>query len=127
MLELTTILCALILGSPLPVLTPTLQGECEETHCDQLGGSTSCAPGFNCVHSASVKCGGLIATVTYETKCNLPGGGSVTESKVQAFLKTETTSITNRCDCDLSPSLGRTWGEICCEGDCCECFDLNCF
>lgn len=107
------------------------EGPCPEaqmTHCDELGGSSSCGAAFNCIHSATVVCGNLIATVTYDTTCQLPipPGGTVSFTKVQSFLKSDSTAITNRCNCKLQPSLGRNWGDICCQGDCCECFDLAC-
>jgi len=98
------------------------------THCDQLAGNSGCGVGFNCVHSARVECGSLIATVTYDTTCEMPPpqGGTASTTTVQNVLKTDTAAVTNRCNCKLKPSLGRTWGDICCQGDCCECFDLDC-
>jgi hypothetical protein len=102
------------------------------TSCSSLGGNSSCGDGtYNCTHSAEVSgdCNsGLTLTVTYKTVCNLPlpPGGTLEVKNVATRLKTETLAVTNRCGCSLTPSLSRTWGDICDEGACCSCFDLTC-
>lgn len=99
------------------------------TYCDSISANSGCGDGFNCVHSASVDCPpGSIATVTYDTTCDMPPpqGGTASTTTVAARLKTENTPVTNRCNCKLLPSLGRTWGQICDEGDCCACFETSC-
>lgn len=78
--------------------SPSFDDPCPEediTRCDQLGGNSGCGVGFNCVHSASVECGTLVATVTYDTTCEMPPpqGGTASTTTVKAVLKTD-----GRCD-----------------------------
>lgn len=80
------------------------------------------------MHSATVECGSPVATVTYDTTCEMPPpqGGTASTTKVVTDFKTETVAVTNRCNCLLTPSLGRTRGEISCDGDFCGSLDLTC-
>ncbi len=97
------------------------------TSCPNLGGNSGCGDYYNCKHSASVVCNGaLTATVTYTTTCRDPHGGTYETTTSQNVLQTSSESITNACNCRLTPSLSQTWGAICNEGVCCACFDLIC-
>ena len=134
-------LCAVFLLAPLMLLIPRSEATASSgltglssglTTCSQLSGSASCGSGtFNCVHSASVDCGeGLfVAEVTYTTVCqrSVPPGGTYESTTVASRLKATSDMVKNRCQCELSPSGGRTWGQICDLGDCCTCFELICF
>lgn len=115
-------LLAALPAIPQPSPTPV---QCDITFCTSLAGNSNCDNGFACVHSAEVDCGIIAATVVYDTSCQSLGGPFST-TKVQQVLKTGSASVTNRCQCELTPSLGQTWGDICCMGDCCACFDLTC-
>lgn len=96
-----------------------------EVHCDNLGGSNVCGGSSGCTNSVSVTCSGsLIATVTFTTTCTSPTWG--TTSSVVPVLQSSTESVGNACGCKITPSLSRTWGGICGEGDCCLCFNISC-
>ncbi len=95
--------------------------------CDALGGSNGCHGATDCVHSVSVdEVSTLTVNVYYTTTCTNSAGQPTETTTVETQAKTATTSVTNRCNCVLTPSLGRTWGQILNEGECCSCFDLTC-